>query len=380
MKIALLGSTGSIGRQTLDVCRREGYGVDCLSANKNDKLLAEQCREFGVKRCWIGEENYKSLKTRLADTSTEVLTGADELCRMAAESECDTVVNALLGISGLLPTLAAIDGKRRIALANKETLVAGGEIVMAKIKATKTDLTPIDSEHSAVFQCLEGHKSEAESIILTASGGAFYGKTRDELQYVTAADALKHPNWNMGQKITIDCATMMNKGFEVIEAMYLFDVPVDKVEVIIHRESIIHSMVRFVDGAVLAQLGVPDMKIPISLALTYPRRASSPECRALDFEKLSQLTFAKPDKDTFGLLSFAYEAIKKGGNIPAAMNGADEAAVELFLQGKIRFLDIERAVRYACSKTTFIAHPTVEQILDTDIAARQAVKGYDYNA
>lgn len=376
MKIALLGSTGSIGTQTLDVCRRYGYEVDCLSANTNEILLEKQCREFAPKYCWIGEEHYASLRTRLADTDTVVLTGREELCRMAAESDCDVLVNALLGISGLAPTLSAIDGKKRIALANKETLVAGGEIVMKRIKETATELLPIDSEHSAIFQCIADRRSEVESVILTASGGAFFGKKRDELREVTAADALKHPNWSMGKKITVDCATMMNKGFEIIEAMYLFDLPSDSVEVIIHRESVIHSMVRFVDGAVIAQLGTPDMRLPISFALSYPKRLESPDKRALDFKNYISFTFAEPDTEAFGLLQFAREAIKKGGNIPAAMNGADEAAVELFLNGKIGFCDIERLVRHACDTTKYIPAPTLEQIFDTDIAAREAVKGF----
>lgn len=375
MKIALLGSTGSIGTQTLDVCARYGYKVDSLSANKNEILLEAQCRRFMPRICCIGEDHYLSMKQRLADTDIKVVAGKDALCQMASESSCDTLVNALLGISGLEPTLAAIDGKRRIALANKETLVAGGELVMKRVKETHTELLPIDSEHSAIFQCIGDRQSEVESVILTASGGAFWGKKRDELKNVTAADALKHPNWNMGQKITVDCATMMNKGFEIIEAMYLFDLPSDRVEVIIHRQSVIHSMVRFVDGAVIAQLGTPDMHLPISFALSYPARLESPDKKALDLKDCASLTFAEPDNETFGLLQFARDAINRGGNIPAAMNGADEAAVELFLQGRIGFNDIEKLIRHACSKAEYTASPDLKQIIDTDIAAREAVKG-----
>lgn len=375
MKIALLGSTGSIGTQTLDVCARYGYKVDCLSANKNEILLEAQCRRFMPRICCIGEDHYLSMKQRLADTDIKVVAGKDALCQVASESSCDTLVNALLGISGLEPTLAAIDGKKRIALANKETLVAGGELVMKRVKETHAELLPIDSEHSAIFQCIGDRQSEVESVILTASGGAFWGKKLGELKKVTAADALKHPNWNMGQKITVDCATMMNKGFEIIEAMYLFDLPSDRVEVIIHRQSVIHSMVRFVDGAVIAQLGTPDMHLPISFALSYPARLESPDKKALDLKDCASLTFAEPDNETFGLLQFARDAINRGGNIPAAMNGADEAAVELFLQGKIGFNDIEKLIRHACSKAEYTASPDLKQIIDTDIAAREAVKG-----
>ncbi len=375
MKIALLGSTGSIGTQTLDICARYGYQVDCLSANQNEILLETQCRRFMPRMCCIGENRYLSMKQRLADTDIKVVAGKDALCQMAAETDCDTLVNALLGISGLEPTLAAVDGKKRIALANKETLVAGGELVMKRIKETHTELLPIDSEHSAIFQCIGDRRNEVESVILTASGGAFWGKNHSELERMTAADALKHPNWSMGKKITVDCATMMNKGFEIIEAMYLFGLPSERVEVIIHRQSVIHSMVRFIDGAVIAQLGTPDMRLPISFALSYPARLDSPDKRALDFKDYASLTFAEPDTETFGLLNFAREAIKKGGNIPAAMNGADEAAVELFLNGKIGFNDIERLIKHACYETEYIASPDLKQIIDTDIAAREAVKG-----
>lgn len=246
---------------------------------------------------------------------------------------------------------------------------------MKRVKETHAELLPIDSEHSAIFQCIGDRQSEVESVILTASGGAFWGKKPGELKKVTAADALKHPNWNMGQKITVDCATMMNKGFEIIEAMYLFDLPSDRVEVIIHRQSVIHSMVRFVDGAVIAQLGTPDMHLPISFALSYPARLESPDKKALDLKDCASLTFAEPDNETFGLLQFARDAINRGGNIPAAMNGADEAAVELFLQGKIGFNDIEKLIRHACSKAEYTASPDLKQIIDTDIAAREAVKG-----
>ncbi len=372
-KIAVLGSTGSIGTQALDVASTLGLKVTALTAHRNFRLLERQCRAFRPSECWIDESRYSDLKLLLADTDVKVCCGEDELSRIAAETDCDVLLNSLLGISGLLPTLAAIDGRRTIALANKETLVAGGDIVMKKIKETGTALIPVDSEHSAVFQCIDGRK-DVSSLVLTASGGAFFGKKKQELADVTAADALKHPNWSMGAKITVDSATLMNKGFEVIEAMHLFGMPEDKVEVIIHRESIIHSMVRFKDGAVLAQLGMPDMRIPIQLAFTYPKRVAS-SVKPLDFSAVSTLTFAQPDTETFGLLQFAREAVLRGGNIPCAMNGADEAAVQLFLEGKIRFGQIEELIREAVDKCVYIKDPSVEDILSTDIAAREAVRG-----
>lgn len=372
-KIAVLGSTGSIGTQALDVARRLGLKVTALTANKNYRLLEQQCRLFGPEECWIDESCYGDLKLLLADTDVKVCCGGDELCRIAAQTDCDVLLNSLLGISGLMPTLAAIDGKRTLALANKETLVTGGDIVMKKIRETGTKLIPVDSEHSAIFQCIDG-RSDVSSLVLTASGGAFYGKSRTELYGATAAEALRHPNWSMGAKITVDSASLMNKGFEIIEAVHLFGMPEDKIEVIIHRESIIHSMVRFKDGAVLAQLGVPDMRIPIQLAFTYPRRN---ECAAqpLDFSAVSSLTFSQPDTKTFGLLELAREAIRRGGNIPSAMNGADEAAVQLFLEGKISFGQIEELVRTAVEKCAYIKDPSLEDILLTDISAREAVRG-----
>ncbi|PKM63014.1 MAG: 1-deoxy-D-xylulose-5-phosphate reductoisomerase [Firmicutes bacterium HGW-Firmicutes-21] len=369
--IIVLGSTGSIGRQTLDVAGRLGLNVVAVSGYNNDSLLEEQCRLFKPAFCWVCEEKYSDLKTALADTHTKVITGEDNLDNLAGEQKADLLLNALMGIRGLKPTLAAIESGKTIALANKETLVAGGDIVMKKARERGVQLLPVDSEHSAVFQCLQGGV-KPKRILLTASGGPFYGRKRNELKEITAVDALKHPNWSMGVKITIDSSTLMNKGLELIEAVHLFDMEPDDIEVIIHKESIIHSMVEFHDNTVLAQLALPDMRLCIQYALTYPERTESPVGRT-DFFKIGALSFDKPDEQTFSLLPLAREAIKKRGNIPAAVNGSNEAAVSLFLNGKIGYLDIFDIVTTASENAVFIKNPTVADIMETDKAAREFV-------
>jgi len=368
--LVILGSTGSIGTQTLEVAEHLGLKVAALTGYSNDLLLEEQCRRFGVYRVWISEEKYNSLKTRLADTSVTVVTGGDALCEIAADTPCDVLVNSLVGISGLKPTLAALNGKKRVALANKETLVVYGDSVMKKARETNTELLPMDSEHSAIFQCLNGKK--AKRILLTCSGGAFYGKKQEELENMTVEQALAHPNWSMGAKITVDCATLMNKGLELIEAVRLFDVQPDDVEVLIHRESICHSAVEFEDSTVIAQLSLPDMRDCIQYAITYPERLPSLTDR-LDLAKIGKLTFAHPDEVTFPLLTYATAAVKKGGTMPAAMNGANEAAVSLFLNGKIGFNDISRRVMYATEHTSFSADASLDSVLAVDREAREIV-------
>lgn len=371
--IIVLGSTGSIGTQTLDVARHLGLNVAAVSGYNNDSLLEKQCREFKPVYCWVSKEKYNSLKTALADTNTKVITGDDALDGLAYEQKADLLLNSLMGIRGLKPTLSAIESGKQVALANKETLVAGGSIVMRKAAEKGITILPVDSEHSAIFQCLQGG-AKPKKILLTASGGPFYGKKREELKDITPSDALKHPNWNMGAKITIDSSTLMNKGLELIEAVHLFSVAPDDIEVIIHRESVIHSMVEFADNVVVAQLAQPDMRLCIQYALTYPKRNVS-SVKELDFYSLGSLTFAKPDEQTFSLLPLAREAIKKGGNLPAAINGANEAAVSLFLNGKIKYLDIFELVAKAAEKTVYHKNPTIADIMDTDKAAREFVFG-----
>ena len=372
--IAVFGSTGSIGTQTLDVAEHLGMSVTALTAFDNEKLLEAQCRRFSVKKCYIGEHKYSSLKVLLADTGCEIITGSEGLNELAYGCECDVFYNSLMGMRGLAPTLAAIKGKKkRIALSNKETLVAGGDLVKAAIKEYGTELIPVDSEHSAIFQCLQGVKrKELDKILLTASGGPFFGKSAAELDKVTPADALKHPNWSMGAKITIDSSTMMNKGLEVIEAVHLFDVTPDKIQVVVHRESVIHSMIELCDGAILAQLGAPDMRLCIQYAATYPERKPG-NIRKLDLFSLGTLSFSKPDNENFPALEMAYRAIKKGGNVPCAMNGANEEAVALFLKGKIKYRDIYCLTDEAAEKCLFKADPSFEDIMETDREAREYV-------
>lgn len=371
--IVILGSTGSIGTQTLDVCRMHGFGVKALSAGSNVELLEKQAREFHPEYvCIFHEEYYPDMKQRLSDTDIKVLCGMDGLCELA-RMECDIVVNSVVGMVGLVPTLEAAKSGNDIALANKETLVAGGKLVTDCVKQNHVRLLPIDSEHSAIFQCLMGAgENRPAKILLTASGGPFYGKTRDELADVTVEQALKHPNWSMGAKITIDSATLMNKGLELIEAVRLFDVKPEQVEIVVHRQSIIHSAVEFDDGAVIAQLGSADMRIPIQLALTYPARLPSP-AKKLSLFDVGQLTFGRADENTFSCLAAAKKAIAMEGNAPCIVNSANEAAVALFLKKKIRFLDIGEAVNGALGSVPFIPEPTLDDILSTRDAAGEYV-------
>ncbi len=371
--IVILGSTGSIGTQTLDVCRMHGFGVRALSAGSNTELLEKQAREFHPEYVCIFNENaFSDMKQRLSDTNVKVLCGMEGLCELA-RLDCDIVVNSVVGMVGLVPTFEAAKAGNDIALANKETLVAGGRLVTDCIKQNNVQLLPIDSEHSAIFQCLIGAgENRPSKILLTASGGPFYGKTRDDLRKVTVEQALKHPNWSMGAKITIDSATLMNKGLELIEAVRLFDVRPEQVEIVVHRQSIIHSAVELEDGAVIAQLGSADMRIPIQLALTYPERLPSP-AKKLSLFDVGQLTFGRADEGTFTCLAAAKKAISLEGNAPCIVNSANEAAVALFLDRKIKFLDIGDVVNGALETVKFIAQPTLEDILDTRRAAEEYV-------
>ncbi len=377
-KLSILGSTGSIGTQSLDVADMRGYEVVALTAHGNVKLIENQIRKYKPKYAAMADEKAAAeLKVALADTDTVVLSGMDGVCECAAVEEADTVINALVGIAGLRPTLTAIESRKTIALANKETLVAGGQLVMGKAKEKGVSILPVDSEHSAIFQCLEGmnKKSELKSIILTASGGPFFGKTREELKTVTLAQALKHPNWEMGAKITVDSATMMNKGLELIEAVWLFDVNPDMIDIVVHRESIIHSLIEYTDNSVIAQLGVPDMRIPIQYALTYPERYPSP-VKKLNLWEYGNLTFHKPDYDTFRSLTICREAIRKGGLFPCVANGANEMANSLFREGKIGFLDIAELTERAVDAFSGSGEYTLEEVLAADTEARQRVLSY----
>lgn len=372
--MSILGSTGSIGTQALDVARLRGFRVKALTSNSNIDLLENQIREFKPDFAAVCDEKAaRDLKIKVADTSTVVLSGQDGVCE-AANINVDKVLNSIVGIAGLKPTLAAIDVGNDIALANKETLVAGGELVKKKADEKKVRIYPVDSEHSAIFQSLQGSpgKKSVKRLILTASGGPFFGKTKDELKDVTVEQALKHPNWSMGAKITIDSATMMNKGLELIEAAWLFDMPADKIDILVHRQSVVHSMVEFVDNSVIAQLGVPDMRVPIQYALTYPDRYESPAAQ-LRLEDWKNLTFEEPDYNTFTCIDLCKQAITKGGIYPAAANAANEAANELFRQGKIGFLDIADMVSYALENTAFSDCDSLEKILLVDSESRKMV-------
>lgn len=371
--ICILGSTGSIGTQALEVCQTLGYRVEALSANSNVKLLCSQAEKFRPKRVCIFDSAYlEELKSLVSHMDIEVLSGMEGLCELA-RTPCDIVLNSVVGMVGLRPTLEAIEAKRTIALANKETLVTGGELVMCAAKKNGVSILPVDSEHSAIFQSLQGSAmNRVKKIILTASGGPFFGKTKKELQSVTAEQALKHPNWDMGAKITIDSATMMNKGLELIEACRLFDVSPDEVEIVIHRESVVHSLVEYEDGAVIGQLGTPDMKIPIQYALTYPKREKC-EAPRLSLTEYGALSFYKPDYDTFDCLRACVEAIKRGGVYPAIVNGANEEAVSLFLKGKIGFLDIGRLVYGSLSLKFDCAELELNDIEIADRLARDYV-------
>lgn len=373
-KIAILGSTGSIGTQTIDVLPEIDAEIVALTTNTSIELLETQARKFSPKMVCVFDENAaKTLKTKLADTDIKVLSGMDGLIACAAENDADIVVTAVVGMVGLLPTLAAIEAGKDIALANKETLVCAGELVVQKAKEKNVKILPVDSEHSAIFQCLQGaSNNKLEKIILTASGGPFFGKTTDEMRMMTKKDALAHPNWNMGAKITIDSATLMNKGLEFIEAMWLYDVSPEQIEIVVHRESIIHSLIEYEDSAVIAQLGLPDMRLPIQYALTYPNRHY---CKApkMSLAEIGKLTFFAPDYNAFPALSLAKRAAEQKGNMGAVLNGANEAAVSLFLEDKIGFLEIAERVKMAMQSVPFIENITLDDILQSDKEARALV-------
>ncbi|MBO5881762.1 MAG: 1-deoxy-D-xylulose-5-phosphate reductoisomerase [Alistipes sp.] len=378
-RISILGSTGSIGVQTLDIVRRnpERFGITSLVAHSRWQELAAQAREFGVERVVIGDhKHYAALKEALADTRIEVAAGSEAILDVVRDTHCDTVVNSLVGYSGLHPTYAAIEAKKRIALANKETLVVGGDVIMTAAKSRGVDIVPIDSEHSAIMQCLEGEKREnVRNLIITCSGGALRDMSHEELEGVTAERALQHPQWTMGAKITIDSATLVNKGFEVIEARWLFDIEPSKIKVVIHPQSIVHSMVEFTDGSVKAQLGTADMRTPISYALLYPDRAKEPteNFSILDYPTL---TFAAPDRVKYPALNIAYECLERGGTAACVMNGSNEVAVAAFLKGKCGYLDIVGAIRYALDNATFVAKPTLEDYTASNTEARQLAERF----
>ena len=374
--VSILGSTGSVGRQSLDIVKHLGLPVAALTAGTSVERMAQQCREFRPLLAVMATESAaEALKEEISDLPTRVSWGEEGLIEAATMEEADCIITAVVGMLGLKPTLAALSKGKRIGLANKETLVCAGELVMAEAKKHNAQIVPVDSEHSAIFQCLMGNgdRREVKKIILTCSGGPFYGMDRDALRQVTKADALKHPNWKMGAKITVDCATLMNKGLEVIEAMRLYEVPVEQVDVVIHRQSIVHSMVEFVDGAVMAQMGTPDMRLPIQLALTYPERTACP-VDGLDLLTCGSLTFSKPDMENFPCLALAYRCAKQGGTACPAMNGANEEAVAMYLRDEIGFYDIFRLVSTAVDAVPFIQNPTLEEILETDRLAREAVR------
>ena len=379
--VSILGSTGSIGRQTLDVIDHLGLKVTALTAGSGVERMAQQCEKYRPQIAVMATvEAAEALKKEIAHLPIEVMWGEEGLLRAATQEDADCVITAVVGMVGLKPTLAAIRAGKRIGLANKETLVCAGELVMREAKKYSAEIIPVDSEHSAIFQCLMGvkdQKKEVERILLTCSGGPFYGMTPEQLKTVTKADALRHPNWKMGAKITIDCATLMNKGLEVIEAMRLYDLPLSKVDVLIHRQSIVHSLVEFVDGGVMAQLGAPDMRLPIQLAMTYPEREGCTVPK-LDLTKCGALTFAQPDMEAFPCLKLARDCAQKGGNACAAMNGANEEAVALYLEDKIGFYDIYRLVSQAVEEVPFVENPTLEEILEADRLARASVRNQIY--
>lgn len=375
--VSILGSTGSIGRQSLDVlsCLPQ-IRVAALTAGTSVQRMAEQCRQFRPELAVMATESAaEALAAEIADLPTRVSWGEEGLIKAATMPQADCVITAVVGMVGLKPTLAAIRERKRIGLANKETLVCAGELVMAEAARWGAEIIPVDSEHSAIFQCLMGCKDrrEVKRLILTCSGGPFFGMTREQLTNVTKADALKHPNWKMGAKITVDCATLMNKGLEVIEAMRLYRMPLEQVDVVIHRQSIVHSMVEFVDGAVMAQLGAPDMRLPIQLALTYPERIACP-VEGLDLLTCGSLSFSAPDVENFPCLALARQCAKQGGTACPAMNGANEEAVALFLAEKVGFYDIYRLVSQAVEEVPFVENPTLEEILEADRLARETVR------
>lgn len=376
--IAILGSTGSIGTQTLEVVRaQQDIKVTALSAGDNIDLLERQIREFKpVLAAVKTEEKAKELALRISDLDIPVLSGMDGLMAVACEEKAEVLVTAIVGMLGIRPTIAAIEAGKDIALANKETLVTAGHIIMPLAKKCGVRILPVDSEHSAIFQSLNGekeHGNKIDKILLTASGGPFRGMTREQLSQVRLEDALKHPNWVMGRKITIDSATLVNKGLEVMEAKWLFDVELDQIQVVVHPQSVIHSMVQYEDGAIIAQLGTPDMKLPIQYALYYPERRFLRGMR-IDFYKLGQMTFEAPDMDTFEGLKFALEAMRRGGNIPTVFNAANEKAVAMFLERRIAFLDIPDIIASAMEEITYIEHPSVEEILATEAAVYEWIE------
>ncbi len=373
--ISLLGSTGSIGRQSLEVIQACGMKVGALTAKSNVARMEEQARQFQPELAvMMDEQAAADLKVRLADTPVRVVGGLEGLLEAAELPKADTVITAVVGMVGLRPTMAAIREGKRIALANKETLVCAGQLVTEEARDYGAKILPVDSEHSALFQSLQGCKDrgEVKRLILTCSGGPFFGKTRKELEGMTREDALHHPNWSMGAKITVDSATLMNKGLEFIEAMHLYQMPPEKISIVVHRESIIHSLVEYCDNAMIAQMGTPDMRLPIQYALTWPERVVGP-ATPLDLCSCGPLTFAQPDTETFQCLALALEAAKTGGTAGAILNGANEAAVALFLEGKIGFLDIADRVRRAMEQVKVIADPSMTQVLEADAAAREAV-------
>lgn len=373
--VVILGSTGSIGTQALEVCKMHGLNVVGLAAKSNADMLYSQALEFSPSYvCIFDADSAVYLKERLANTDITVLSGMDGLCEIASIKEADIVLNSVVGMVGLKPTLAAIEAGKDIALANKESLVTGGKLVMQSAREKGVNIYPVDSEHSAIFQSLQGSKrSSLQKIILTASGGPFFGKTKAELENVTLSDALNHPNWSMGNKITIDSATLMNKGLEFIEAMWLFDASPDMIEIVVHRESVIHSAVEFNDGAVIAELGVPDMKIPIQYALLYPERLECPTKR-LSLTDYGTLSFYKPDFETFDCLSACIRAASIGGTAPVIVNGANEEAVAAFIKGEIKFLDIGRLVKGALDSIDVCEVKTLDDVLLADSKAREFVK------
>lgn len=377
--ISILGSTGSIGTQALEIAKAHNINIQAISANSNTALLEKQSREFSPQYvCIYDEKHYADLKQRLSDTDVKILCGMDGLCEIATLDNNDIMLNSVVGMVGLLPTIEAIKKKTTIALANKETLVVGGELVTGLAKKNDVSIFPVDSEHSAIFQCLQGNKkSQVRRIILTASGGPFFGKTRDELKKVTINDALNHPNWSMGKKITIDSATLMNKGLEFIEAIRLFDLKPEQIEVVVHRESVVHSAVEYNDYSVIAQLGVPDMKIPIQYALLYPDRMECPT-KQLSLTDYGTLSFKKPDYETFDCLSSCIDAVSKGGTAPAIVNGINEEAVQLFLDGKISFLRIGELIKEGLSDIKINEVKSVDDVLEADKIAREFVVGKIY--
>ena len=377
-KLSILGSTGSIGTQALSLVETLGIEITSISGNKNRNLLEQQALKYKPKYlCAVDKDAAEHLKISLAHTDTKVLSGGDGMAEMMRIDDSDTVLTSVVGVAGLLPTIAAIEAGKNLALANKETLVAAGQFVIDLAKKHEVNILPVDSEHSAIFQCLQDPHSAKRllRILLTASGGPFFGKTRDELSDATLEQTLKHPNWVMGSKITVDSATLMNKGLEVIEAMWLFGVELADIEVVVHRQSVVHSMVEFCDGSVLAQMGVPDMRVPIHYALTYPDRAPN-HAEKLDFHSMASLTFERADQETFECLSACRKAAAAGGTAPCVANAANEQAVGMFLQKEIGFLDIGRAVANAVGSGTFARDYTIEELLETDSETRRKTKEF----